>query len=126
MPENAMIFNADKYAKGTYANFQQVLKAKNALDVSTLGLSRSVDTLTYLVKDVLEAKYYTTPLPLTDYIQINASGEGAYMKDITQYTEAGISASFEECTINPFSTGVHNDSTADVALVSSVRLCARN
>ena len=118
MAANAMTFNADMYAKKSYANFQQVLRASNALDISTLGLSRSIDTLTYLIKDVLETKYYTTPSPLTDYVQINASGEGAYMTEITQLTEANLSASFEECTINPFSTGIHNDATADVALDS--------
>ena len=45
MAANAMTFNADTYAKKSYANFQQVLKASNALDITTLGLSRSIDTL---------------------------------------------------------------------------------
>lgn len=116
MSTNEIIFDAERYEKQTYNNFQSVLKAKNALDVSTLGLNRAITTLTYVIKDVIEAKYYTVPLPLTEYVKINASGEGAYMKNIVQLTEAGISASFKECTINPFSTGIHNDPTADVAL----------
>lgn len=111
-----MIFDAESYEKKSYENFQTVLKAKNALDLSTLGLNRSITTLTYAIKDIIEAKYYTVPQPLTEYIKINASGEGAYMKNIVQLTEAGISATFKECTINPFSTGIHNDPTADVAL----------
>ncbi len=111
-----VIFDAEKYARGSYNNFKKVLTAKNDLDISTLGLSRAITTLTGVIKDVVEAKYYTTPMPLTDYVKINASGEGAYMKNLVQLTEAGISASFKECTINPFSTGIHNDATADVAL----------
>lgn len=118
MSTNPYLFNAERYEKGTYANFSKVLKAKNAFDITSLGLNRAVTTLTYLIKDVIEAKYYTVPSPLTDYVKINASGEGAYLKEIVQLTEAGISASFKECTINPFSTGIHNDPTADVALDS--------
>lgn len=110
------IFDAEKYARGSYNNFKKVLTAKNDLNISTLGLNRAITTLTGVIKDVVEAKYYTTPMPLTDYVKFNASGEGAYMKNLVQLTEAGISASFKECTINPFSTGIHNDATADVAL----------
>ena len=116
MPTNPYMFDAASYEKASYINFQRNLKARNALDITGLGLNRAVTTLTHIIKDVLEAKYYTVPLPLTDYVQINASGEGAYMKNIVQLTEAGISATFDECTINPFSTGIHNDPTADVAL----------
>lgn len=115
MPE-LNIFDAESYEKQTANNFRSVLKAKNALDVTTLGLNRAITTLTYLIKDIIEAKYYTVPNPLTDYVKINASGEGAYMKNLVQLTEAGISASFKECVVNPFSTGIHNDPTADVAL----------
>lgn len=112
----AIQFDAASYEKQTYNNISKVLKASNALDVPALGLGRAVTTLTRVIRDVIEAKYYTVPMPLTDYVKINASGEGAYSKDVFQYTEAGISASFKECTINPFSTGIHNDPTADIAL----------
>ena len=110
------IFDAEAYERGTYNNFKQVMRAKNALDVSTLGLGRAVTTLTGIIRDVIETKYYTTPAPLTDYVKINASGEGAYMKELVQLTEANLSASFKECVVNPYSTGFHNDATADVAL----------
>nr|DAJ74730.1 MAG TPA: major capsid protein [Caudoviricetes sp.] len=113
---NVLLFNAEEFERQTYNNMRSTLKASNALDITTLGLNRAVTTLTYLIKDVIEAKYYTVPMPLTDYVKINASGEGAYMKNIAQLTQANLSASFKECVINPFSTGIHNDPTADVAL----------
>ncbi len=119
MEDKIRIFDAEKYERQSYNNFATVLKAKNdinGLDVSTLGLGRTISTLTYVIKDVIETKYYTTPMPLTEYVKINASGEGAYMKNIVQLTQANLSASFKECTINPFSTGFHNDATADIAL----------
>ncbi|MDE5888893.1 MAG: DUF2184 domain-containing protein [Bacilli bacterium] len=117
MTANAIqYFDAANYEKQTYNNVKSVLKASNALDIPALGLGRAVTTLTRVIQDVIEAKYYTVPLPLTDYVKINASGEGAWAKEVFQYTEAGVSAPFKECTINPFSTGIHNDPTADVAL----------
>lgn len=117
MPKDSIqYFDAASYEKKTYDNIKQVLRASNALDVPSLGLGRAVTTLTRVIKDVIEAKYYTVPMPLNDYVKINASGEGAWSKELFQYTEAGISASFKECSINPFSTGIHNDPTADVAL----------
>lgn len=112
----ATYFDAASYEKQTYDNVSKVLKASNALTMPALGLSKAVTTLTRVIQDVIEAKYYTVPLPLTEYVKINASGEGAFSKELFQYTEAGISASFAECTVNPFSTGIHNDPTADVAL----------
>lgn len=116
MATNTGFFDAASYEKQSFNNISKVLKATNALDMPALGLGKAVTTLTRVIKDVIEAKYYTVPQPLTDYVQINASGEGAWSKELFQYTEAGISASFAECTINPFSTGIHNDPTADVAL----------
>lgn len=119
MATNAInMFDAEAYEKKSYENFKQVLRASNALDISTLGLGRAITTLTGVIRDVIETKYYTTPMPLTDYVKINASGEGAYMRDLVQLTQADLSASFKECTVNPFSTGIHNDPTADVALNS--------
>lgn len=113
---SATFFDAASYEKQSYDNISKVLKATNALTMPALGLGRAVTTLTRVIQDVIEAKYYTVPLPLTDYVKINASGEGAFSKELFQYTEAGVSASFKECSINPFSTGIHNDPTADVAL----------
>lgn len=119
MATNAInMFDAEAYEKRSYENFKQVLRASNALDISTLGLGRAITTLTTYIKDVIETKYYTTPLPLTDYVKINASGEGAYMKNIVQLTQENLGASFKESVINPFSTGIHNDATVDVALNS--------
>lgn len=109
MAINAINFNAADYEKQTYNNVKQVLRASNALDVPALGLGRAITTLTRVIKDVVEAKYYTVPQPLTEYVKINASGEGAWSQDLFQYTEAGVSASFKECSINPFSTGIHNE-----------------
>lgn len=119
MKDEIRIFDAENYERRSYNNFAKILKAKNDIngfDIPSLGLGRTISTLTYVIKDIIETKYYTTPLPLTEYVQINASGEGAYMKNITQLTQANLSASFKECTINPFSTGFHNDATADIAL----------
>lgn len=112
----ASIFDAEKYEKQAYNAMCQSFKARNALDIPSLGLSRAVTTLTQIMKDIIEAKYYTVPMPLTEYVKIDASGEGAYKEELFQYTEAGISASFRECIVNPYSTGIHNDATADVAL----------
>lgn len=116
MTQAFQLFDAANYEKQTYNNMSKVLKASNALDIPALGLGRAVTTLTRVIKDVIETKYYTVPQPLTEYVKINASGEGAYAKELFQYTEANASASFNECIINPFSTGFHNDPTADVAL----------
>lgn len=109
------IFDAEKYERQTYNNFAQVLRAKNAFDIPSLGLGRKISTLTTIVKKVVEAKYYTTPAPLTTYCPIDASGEGAYGLDLLQFTSANISASFKECIVDPTTSGFHNDATADSA-----------
>lgn len=108
--KDTLLFNQDKYAKETY-------KAMNALfDAPTAGLIQTVDTITDIITDVVEAKYYQlagqTP---SDFVDI-VVGRGAYASNVFQYTTAYVGASFEECLVNPASTGVHNNATADIAV----------
>lgn len=103
------LFDIDKYARDTY-------KAVNAIfDYPDAGIAQVVDTLTSIMDTVIDAKYYTVPFGLSDYIKIDA-GRGAYAQQIFQYQSADISAPFKSCIINPASTGIHNDATADVQL----------
>lgn len=104
------LFNADKYAKETY-------KAVNALfDYPTAGVIQTVDTITDIVQGVVEAKYYElagqTP---SDFVDVQV-GRGAYMGQLFQYTSEYVGAPFEQCIINPKSTGIHNDAVADIAV----------
>ena len=105
------IFDADKYAKQTF-------KAANALfDYPNAGVVQTVDTITDIVQGVVETKYYELQgQTLTDFVNIDASGRGAYAGQIFQYTSAFVGAPFKECIINPASTGIHNDATADVVV----------
>lgn len=105
--ENQKLFDAEKYNK-------QTLRAANALfDTPTAGVKQNIDTLTQIINDVVYAKYYTTPSPLTDYVKIDV-GRGAYAGQIFQYVAGFEGASFKECLINPASTGVHNNAVADI------------
>lgn len=107
---NTKIFDADKYAEKTF-------KAVNALfDFPTAGVVQTVDTITEILDGVINAKYYTVDGTLSDYINIDASGKGAYAGEIFQFTGAFVGSSFKECIINPASTGIHNDATADIAV----------
>lgn len=104
------LFNAEDYARKTF-------KAVNALfDYPTAGVVQTVDTITEIVSGVVEAKYYElagqTP---SDFINIDV-GRGAYSSNVFQYTSAYVGAPFEQCIINPASTGIHNDATADIAV----------
>lgn len=104
------LFNAESYAKDTY-------KAVNALfDYPNAGVLQVVDTLTDIVQGVVEAKYYElggqTP---SDFVDVQV-GRGAYMGQIFQYRSEYLGAPFEQCIINPKSTGIHNDATADIAV----------
>jgi hypothetical protein len=103
------LFDADLYAKQTF-------KAANALfDYPTAGVVQTVDTITDIVQGVVETKYYELQgQSLTDFINIDASGRGAYAGQITQFVSAFVGAPFKECITNPASTGIHNDATADV------------
>lgn len=105
------LFNADKYAQDTF-------KAVNALfDYPTAGVVQTVDTITDIVYGVVKTKYYELAgQKLTDFINIDASGRGAYMGTISQFVDAYVGSPFEQCIINPASTGIHNDATADIAV----------
>lgn len=105
------IFNADEYAKQTF-------KAANALfDYPTAGVVQTVDTITDIVQGVIETKYYELAgQTLSDFVNIDASGRGAYAGEIFQFTSAYVGAPFKQCIINPASTGIHNDATADIAV----------
>lgn len=105
------LFDAEQYAKQTY-------KAANALfDFPNAGVVQTVDTITDIVQGVVETKYYELAgQTLSDFINIDASGRGAYAGEIFQFTSAYVGAPFEQCIINPASTGIHNDATADVAV----------
>ena len=109
--DKTQIFNADRYAEQTF-------KAANALfDYPNAGLVQTVDTVTEIVAGVVETKYYELAgQKLTDFVNIDASGRGAYAGEIFQFTSAYVGAPFEQCIINPASTGVHNDATADIAV----------
>lgn len=107
---NVKLFNADNYADKTF-------KAVNALfDYPNAGVIQTVDTITEIVQGVVEAKYYElggqTP---SDFIKIDV-GRGAYAGQIFQFTSAYVGAPFEQCIINPASTGIHNDATADITV----------
>lgn len=112
------LFDADNYAK-------QSFKAVNALfDAPTAGVIQIVDTITEIIDGVVEAKYYRLGgQNLTDFVNIDASGRGAYAGEIFQFTGAYVGSPFKQCIINPASTGIHNDATADIA-VDGIR--ARN
>ena len=106
------IFDAENFARG----LAKGLKASNALfDVATSGVIQTIDTLTTIYEDVLEAKYYTTPFPLTDYVKMDV-GRGAYGTNIFQYVTAYTGSTFEQGIINPASTGIHNDATSDIRI----------
>lgn len=109
--EKSKIFNADQYADQTF-------KAVNALfDYPTAGIVKTVDTVTEIVAGVVEAKYYELAgQKLSDFVNIDASGRGAYSGEIFQFTAAYVGAPFKQCVINPASTGIHNDATADIAV----------
>lgn len=105
------IFDAEQYARKTYT-------AVNALfDYPTAGVVQTVDTITDIMQGVIETKYYELAgQSLSDFINIDASGRGAYAGEILQYTSAYVGAPFKQCIINPASTGIHNDATADIAV----------
>lgn len=106
------VFDADAYASKLQGN----LKASNALfDVPASGVIQTVDTLTTIQEKVLEAKYYTTPFPLTDYVKMDV-GRGAYGTSIFQFATAYTGSTFEQSIINPASTGVHNNATSDIRI----------
>lgn len=104
------LFDLEKYSKETY-------KAVNALfDYPGAGVQQTVDTLTDIISNVIEAKYYElggqTP---SDFVDVQV-GRGAYMGQIFQFTSEYVGAPFEQCIINPKSTGIHNDAVADIAV----------
>ena len=106
------VFDADSYARKTAEN----LKASNALfDVPNAGIVQTVDTLTTILDSVVNAKYYTTPFPLTDYVKMDV-GRGAYGTQIFQFATAYTGSTFEQSIINPSSTGVHNNATSDIRI----------
>ena len=109
--DKTKIFNAEKYAEQTF-------KAVNALyDYPNAGLVQTVDTITDIVAGVVEAKYYELAgQKLSDFVNIDASDRGAYAGEIFQFTAAYVGAPFKQCIINPASTGIHNDATADIAV----------
>lgn len=104
------LFDQEKYARETY-------KAVNALfDAPTAGVKQTVDTLTDIVAGVVEAKYYELAgQKPSDFINIDV-GRGAYAGQIFQFASAYVGATFDECIINPASTGVHNNATADIVV----------
>lgn len=110
--ENKKIFDAEQYSKKLETN----LKASNALfDVPQSGIVQTVDTLTTILDSVLNAKYYTTPFPLTDYVKMDV-GRGAYGSQVFQFATAYTGSTFEQSIINPASTGVHNNATSDIRI----------
>lgn len=111
MTDKTILFDAEQYAKQTY-------KAANALfDYPNAGVVQTVDTITDIVQGVIVTKYYELAgQTLSDFINIDASGRGAYAGEIFQFTSAYVGAPFKQCIINPASTGIHNDATADVAV----------
>lgn len=104
------LFDQEKYARETY-------KAVNALfDAPNAGVKQTVDTLTDIVSGVVEAKYYELAgQKPSDFINIDV-GRGAYAGQIFQFASAYVGASFDECIINPASTGIHNNATADIVV----------
>lgn len=106
------LFNAEQFAKETHAN----LKAQNALfDVPASGVVKTVDTLTTIISEVLDAKYYTTPFALSDYVKMDV-GRGAYGTNIFQFATKYVGSTFEESVINPASTGIHNNAVSDIRI----------
>ena len=106
------LFDSEAYARKTYER----LKASNALfDVPNAGVIQTVDTLTTIVTDVVNAKYYTTPFPLSEYVKMDV-GRGAYGTEIFQFAAAYTGATFEQSLVNPASTGIHNNATSDIRI----------
>ena len=110
------LFNIDEYSNKLGANLSGVLKATNDFAIPNAGLVKTVDTITDIISGVVEAKYYElggqTP---SDFVSIDV-GRGAYMGNIVQFTSAYVGSPFEQCIINPASTGIHNDATADIVI----------
>lgn len=110
------LFNVDKYSAELAHNLEGVLKASNDFTVPNAGLVQTIDTITDIVSGVVEAKYYElsgqTP---SDFVTVDV-GRGAYMGNIVQFTSAFVGSPFEQCIINPASTGIHNDATADITI----------
>lgn len=110
------LFNADAYAEKLGQNLGGVLKATNDFTYPGAGLVQTVDTITDIVSGVVEAKYYElsgqTP---SDFVTVDV-GRGAYAGQVVQFTSAFVGAPFEQCVINPASTGIHNDPTADIVI----------
>lgn len=104
------LFDSENYAKKTY-------RAINSLfDIPGAGVVQTVDTITQIITDVVEAKYYTLGgLTPSDFINIDV-GRGAYSGQIFQFTSAYLGATFEQCIVNPASTGIHNNATADIVV----------
>ncbi len=110
--ENTKVFDADNYSRTLECN----LKASNALfDVPASGIIQTVDTLTTILDSVVNAKYYTTPFPLTDYVKMDV-GRGAYGTSIFQFAAAYTGSTFEQSIINPASTGIHNNAVSDIRI----------
>ena len=108
--ENKLIFDAEKYARGTY-------KAINALfDIPGRGVIKTVDTLTEIVSGAVEAKYYElagqTP---SDFLNID-TGRGAYSTGLFQFTTAYVGATFKECIINPASNAINANANSSIAI----------
>lgn len=110
------LFDIDKYASELGSNLSGVMKASNAFEIPGAGLVQTVDTITDIIAGVVEAKYYElsgqTP---SDFVSIDV-GRGAYAGNVVQFTSAYVGAPFEACVINPASTGIHNDATADIVI----------
>lgn len=110
------LFNIDAYANELAHNLEPVLKASNDFAIPNAGLVQTIDTITDIVSGVVEAKYYElsgqTP---SDFVTVDV-GRGAYMGNIVQFTSAFVGSPFEQCIINPASTGIHNDATADITI----------
>lgn len=110
--EDRKVFDADNYSRTLETN----LKASNALfDVPQSGIIQTVDTLTTILDSVVNAKYYTTPFPLTDYVKMDV-GRGAYGTSIFQFAAAYTGSTFEQSIINPASTGIHNNAVSDIRI----------
>ncbi len=110
------IWDDEAFKTGSYDAVKSALKplkASNAFEYPSAGIQQTIDTLTYIVQDVLETKYYETPFPLTDYVKIEVGG-GAYLPNLFQFTTKYTGSTFAECIINPASTGIHNDAVSNV------------
>lgn len=75
----------------------QLKNANGDIDLSGLGYQYTMDSLTYIIKKVVEQKFYT--VPFADFVPV-VVGEGSFSQNLLQNISISTSGDFEEGDIN--------------------------